>query len=245
MIIGYFIYHENYDVFVISAITIGYLHLINVYLNNKKKENELLENEDNIKIASEKNRIAIEMHDDLGADLSNLLFKLRIYQNHFKSHNMEDYNEIENFTKSIIKKVNETIWTLNSEKDNLKSLFNFMLKFLDDFLTPKNISFEFNEFNLNNERSMTVDKRRNIFHLFKDTLNFVTEEISLDKIYITLMEEPDFLKVIIRLPVKFENKNFQSQFLACIEYRLGALSAKYNIEQNQAEATQFTYEIPI
>lgn len=245
MIIGYFIYRYSYNYFIDVFFVVGYIYLILLYFSHKKKEKELLEKEDNQKIASEKTRIAIEMHDDLGADLSNLLFKLRMYQNHYKSQNMEDYHEIENFTKSIIKKVNETIWTLNSEKDNVKSLLHFMLKFLDDYLTPKNISFEFNDHILAKERAISVEKRRNIFHLFKELVNLVTVTNTTHKISISLMVEVDILKLLFKFQNKVEIIDFEASLGEILKNKIDALSANYSIDRNHTEFTQITFEIPI
>lgn len=149
-----------------------FLFLSGVYFSNRAKELQNIEAEDERLAEIEKTRIANEMHDDLGADLSNLLFKLRIYQNSLGNLNLDDYQEIEGFTKEIIKKVNETIWTLNSEKDNLLALGNFMLKFSEEFVSKFNINFQFINNIETQTRAISVEKRRNIFHLYKDAIKY-------------------------------------------------------------------------
>ena len=86
---------------------------------------------------------------------------------------LEEYHDIVNYTKEIIKKVNETIWTLNSEKDNLISLSNFMLKFMDEFFGKTNISYQFNQSETLPEKALQIEKRRNIFHLFKEAIKYI------------------------------------------------------------------------
>jgi glucose-6-phosphate-specific signal transduction histidine kinase len=180
---------ENFIYFSLFA----FLFLFGIYFNNRGKELEIIKQEDERKAEIEKTRIATEMHDDLGADLSNLLFKLRLYQNSIGNQHSGEYQEIETFTKEIIKKVNETIWTLNSEKDNLLSLCNFMQKFSEDFFEKNEINFKFiNEIKIDS-KVISIEKRRNIFHLYKDVIKYLI-----------------ISKVISSLTIKlkFEDNNF-------------------------------------
>lgn len=168
----------------LSLIIFQYLFLFGIFFSKRKKEKEIHQKEELLKLNSEKTRIALEMHDDLGADLSNFLFKLRMYQRQHPGLT-DDYHEIEDFSKNIIRKVNETIWTLNSEKDNLNALGNFMLKFLDEYLGPKGVTFEFKNNISGLNREVGVDYRRNIHYLFRETVKYLTSNI---KIKVLLVE---------------------------------------------------------
>lgn len=181
-----FNFSGDYFIEFILFIIMQYLFLLGIFFSNRKKEREVFEKEELLKLNSEKTRIALEMHDDLGADLSNFLFKLRMYQ---KQHPglADDYHEIEDFSKNIIRKVNETIWTLNSEKDNLNALGNFMLKFLDEYLGPKGVTFEFKNNISGLNREVGVDYRRNIYYLFRETVKYLTSiKINVLKVEINL-----------------------------------------------------------
>ena len=189
--------------------SLGYIYLLGTYYSHRKESQALSDKEDLRKIDTEKNRIAIEMHDDLGADLSNLLFKLRLYQNKNKDKNLAEFNEVENFTKEIIKKVNETIWTLNSAKDTLISLVNFMLRFMDESIGKSSIDYQFHYPKDLPEIYIPIEKRRHIFHLFKDqikTIVLMENTINLD---VNFKYENKFiyLSIIIKFKHDIEVKN--------------------------------------
>jgi hypothetical protein len=185
---------------------LSYIYLLGIYYSHRKENQELRDKEDLRKIDLEKNRIAIEMHDDLGADLSNLLFKLRMYQIKNKDKNIDEFHQVENFTKEIIKKVNETIWTLNSAKDTLNSLVNFMLKFMDEFLVNSDTKYQFQYNKDLPEIYIPIEKRRHIFHLFKDTIKSLVWADDISKLNVDFKYLDKFIYLIINVELKNKNE---------------------------------------
>jgi hypothetical protein len=237
---------DYYWYFTITAFT-AYIYLAGIYFSNRKKDRELAAQEDQIKIESEKTRIATEMHDDLGADLSNLLFKLRMYQNSKGNEYLQEYLEIESFTKEIIKKVNETIWTLNSEKDTLLSLCNFMLKFLDDFLGKTNIACQFQRAEHLPERAIMIEKRRNIFHLFKETIKYLVCFEGLTEVSINLKYEEHHLLILISYECNTTQilKTEQQNLLDLMQKRIEVLKAVFKNEMSDSGKNEIQFEIEV
>lgn len=232
--------------FIIISIC-AYIYLAGIYFTNKRKEREINEQEDQLKIDAEKTRIATEMHDDLGADLSNLLFKLRIYQNRNGNKHLEEYHEIENFTKEIIKKVNETIWTLNSEKDTLISLIHFILKFLDELLGKDHISYTFKNEIDGPDIAIPIEVRRNIFHLFKETMRFILLSDGIENVEVTFKLNKSNLQILICFNGKHNEhlKIEQQNLLDLMQLRISILNAIYTNEINEHGKNEITYRIEI
>jgi hypothetical protein len=242
-----FLYRTQEYLIFTTLLIAAYIYLAGIYYSNKLKERELEAQEDQVKIEGEKTRIANEMHDDLGADLSNLLFKLRIYQNSNGNKHLEEYHEIENFTKEIIKKVNETIWTLNSEKDTLISLSNFMLKFLDDFLGKTNIAYQFQRADHLPERAIMIEKRRNIFHLFKETIKYLVCFEGLTEVSINLKYEEHYLLILISYEWNTTQilKTEQQNLLDLMQKRIEVLKAVFKNEMSDSGKNEIQFEIEV
>ena len=242
----FYIISDDYSYFNI-IISSFYLYLLGTYYSNKRKERELNEQEDSKNIDKEKIRIAAEMHDDLGADLSNLLFKLRIYQNINSNKNIAEYQAIEGFTKEIIKKLNETIWTLNSEKDTLSSLSNFMLKFLDDFLGRDNIVYHYQNEIGSQDTLVVIEKRRSIFHLFKDTMKYIVLYDELQEVIVNLKFEDNTLLIHIGFKGKLTGPQNvkQQKLLELIEERINILKAVFTNEKNEVGTNEIIFKILI
>lgn len=221
------------------------IYILYLYINGKRKDRELLNNETDLKITNEKTRIATEMHDDIGADLSNILFKLKIYQSTHESKNAQAYLEIEQDTNAIIKKLNETIWSLNSDKDSLKSLENFMLKYLDDLLYKENITFKFNQLQSTSDIPVDIEKRRGLFHLFKATINYIISIPTVKHIDVRLhFEENEFIILITfngTIEDTEENKNKYQQ----ISEKADRLNAKLDLQNIPANENQITITLKL
>jgi glucose-6-phosphate-specific signal transduction histidine kinase len=242
----FYIISDDYFYFNI-IISSAYLYLLGTYYSNKRKERELNEQEDSKNIHKEKIRIAAEMHDDLGADLSNLLFKLKIYQNINGNKNIAEYQAIEGFTKEIIKKVNETIWTLNSEKDTLSSLSNFMLKFLDDFLERDSIVYHYQNEIGSQDTLVVIEKRRSIFHLFKDTMKYIVLYDELQEVIVNLKFEENTLLIHIGFKGKLTGPQNvkQQKLLELMEERINILKAVFTNEKNEVGTNEIIFKILI
>jgi hypothetical protein len=208
----------------------AFFFILGVYFSNRAKELQNIEAEDERQAEIEKTRIANEMHDDLGADLSNLLFKLRIYQNSLVNHNLDDYQEIEFFTKEIIKKVNETIWTLNSEKDNLLAMGNFMLKFSEEFVSKFNINFQFINNIETQTRAISVEKRRNIFYLYKEIMKSMTSVEGLSYLRVRLIYNNNVFSFKIQTQSSNSTKNndVRIMLLDSIQHKVQNIKATYS-----------------
>jgi signal transduction histidine kinase len=239
--------HSPEYFFILIIMTISYLYLAGVYYSYRNIEKVNDERNDLIKIENEKTRIAAEMHDDLGADLSNLLFKLRIYQNCNRELAVEEYYQIENFTKEIIKKVNELIWTLNSEKDTLNSLCNFMLKFLDEYLSAKNIGYEFNSNILQPEKHLDIEKRRAVFHLFKETIIYLSsfEEIKKLKANLKIEDKGMIISILYTCFINENLKSEQQELFDSLHQRIEYLGAIFDNNINVSGENEIKLQIEI
>lgn len=182
-----------------SASIAYYFFLIYTHFTNKKNERLQVYEKHETKVKKERKRIATEMHDDLGADLSNLMFKLKMYQASLGNQPTEDFQEIEQFTKTIITKVNETIWTLNSDKDNLLALSNFILKYVDDLFNKNQLKLQINNFETLPEKALSIESRRNIFQLFKHVLNHLIFLNIANNLLIDLKLDKDTLLIALHL----------------------------------------------
>ena len=240
-----FNYNEEDYIYFIFSTVVYYILLIGTSVLEKKKERQLLEKEGEEQIAQEKTRIAVEMHDDIGADLSNLLFKLRIYQNANGIKNIDEYHQIESFTKEIIKKVNETIWTLNGEKDNLISLNNFLLKYLDEFLSNSDINYRFIKTSSLDEVPITIEIRRNIFYLFKESIHYVCLFSGLNDLEVKIdYLENNIIIIIIDNALRQENEltKYQSLFIL-IENRITLLKGKMELKTQAGKYNELIFTV--
>ncbi|HRH64579.1 MAG TPA: histidine kinase, partial [Bacteroidia bacterium] len=119
----------------------------------------------------ERSRIAGEIHDDVGADLSNLLLKIRMNERLSETVKTSDLESLKKTTHNIIHKIDEIIWSLNSKRDTLKELINFTSNYFETLLSEHNLIGKIYFPEHMPEIMLNTELRRNIFLTLKEIGN--------------------------------------------------------------------------
>ncbi|MBK9729720.1 MAG: hypothetical protein IPO83_00240 [Chitinophagaceae bacterium] len=124
-------------------------------------------------LAEERNRISSDMHDDLGADLSNILMLTRISSESNKKDPLKtkQLSEIEQFTTRVIGKVDEIIWALNPNQDSLQDLVAYIKDYCGQFLDHQFLKGKITIPHPVPDKNITAAFRRNIFLVIKEGMN--------------------------------------------------------------------------
>ena len=96
-----------------------------------KNEREMMALQNKDKLLNERIRIADEMHDDLGADLSNLLMKIHRTERQSPDEKKEDFGVMKSYTGTLIQNVDQIIWSLNSNRDSMADMMSFISRYFE------------------------------------------------------------------------------------------------------------------
>ncbi len=154
---------------IIVAIVVVFIIIRFVAKRKYEKQLFLIENERNLSI--ERTRIADEMHDDVGADLSNLLLKIRMDEIKFAQKGAIDLIGLRQATSNIIKKMDEIIWSLNAQRDTLEGLVNFIAKYHQEVIYSNKITGKLKMPGQIADVSIRAELKRDIFLTVKEVLN--------------------------------------------------------------------------
>ncbi len=134
-------------------------------------EQQLQQYENSRALEIERSRIAGEIHDDVGADLSNLLLKIRMNERLSETVKTSDLESLKKTTHNIIHKIDEIIWSLNSKRDTLKELINFTSNYFETLLSEHNLLGKIYFPEHMPEIMLNTELRRNIFLTLKEIGN--------------------------------------------------------------------------
>jgi signal transduction histidine kinase len=121
-------------------------------------------------------RIATDLHDDLGANLSQIAILSEVL---LLGVGKEDramakmLSLITTTANESVESMSDIVWAINPKADSLQNLIQRMRRFASDGFTARNIEFEFRAPELNRGVKMGADLRREIFLLFKEAVNNV------------------------------------------------------------------------
>ncbi|HQW11916.1 MAG TPA: histidine kinase [Saprospiraceae bacterium] len=123
-------------------------------------------------VVEERNRIASEMHDDLGSGLTTILFLSdRLKKKHPNPQTDEIVSKIESNSKSLVSNMSEIIWTMNSRFDDALNLAGYMRSYASEFLTSNDMPLNFFISDNCGSQPIVGSKRRDLFLIYKEILH--------------------------------------------------------------------------
>ena len=171
--------------FLFAAIAVTVIiYVIRFYYNRKlEKQRVILEKQQAVE--KERTRIAIDMHDDLGAGLSTIRFlSEKVKRNTFSDVTKNDAEKIVANSDELVQKMNEIIWAMNEKNDTLEDLLYYTRSYAVEYCEENNLQCETHL--PENIPSVIVsgEIRRNIFLTVKESLHNSVKHAAANKIRI-------------------------------------------------------------
>lgn len=183
-------------------------------------------------LQNERNRIAGEMHDDLGGGLTTIKFvSQRVLRKLENSNDKALLQKIVNQSDALVKNMSEIIWAMNSKFDNLESTIAYMRRYAMEYLKDFNIELAFNsiEFRTNFNLSSTI--RRNLLLVMKEALNNVVKHSQATSVNIWMEERNGTLKILIKdNGIGIYSQNIIGNGIGNMKERVTTLSGSINFK---------------
>lgn len=138
-------------------------------------------------IERERNRIASEMHDDLGSGLTTIKYLSERAQKIIKNEESKDLiSRIEANAKDLVSNMSEIIWTMNTRYDDVVNLAGFMRRYAFGFLENYGIEMKFNIDESCGHQAINGETRRDLFLVFKEILHNSAKYSGAKSIFISI-----------------------------------------------------------
>lgn len=195
----------------------------------------------------ERSRIAGEIHDDVGADLSNLLLKIRMNERLSETVKSSDLESLKKTTHNIIHKIDEIIWSLNSERDTLKELINFTSNYFETLLREHNLKGKINFPEHLPEIVLNTELRRNIFLTLKEIGNNALKYSKAQSIHLNFSILQNQLHITISDDgIGFDiNKTYNGNGIKNIKKRLEECNGSIHINSDATSGTSYKLIFPL
>jgi two-component system, NarL family, sensor histidine kinase UhpB len=222
----------------VSAIIIGFL-LVNRYrvMNRTKR---LLE------IEKVRNNIARDLHDDMGSALSsiNILSQVALVE---KNGDTQNYlQRIGNQSARMMEDMGDMVWSINPRNDSIHQVVTHMREFTTEILESKNIEYHFVE-DIKEGLTLTAEQRKNLFLIFKETINNAAKYSGAKKIDIRLQLHDNRLV----LGIKDNGQGFDEQTtkagngLRNLRERAKEINATLILKSALGNGTEVELKLPI
>lgn len=127
-----------------------------------------------IELERVRTRIATDLHDDIGANLSLIAMLSEVSRGQLQrddSRLKEWLSTIATTSRDTVDSMSDIVWAVNPKRDHLRDLTRRMRRFADDILGARNIALRFREPDTGLDLKLGADLRREVFLIFKETIN--------------------------------------------------------------------------
>ncbi len=129
----------------------------------------------------ERQRISQEMHDDMGAGLTSMLFLSRAV-----SGQDEVAGKLRNTAAELVRKMNEIIWAMNHEQDTLDSLIAYLRINIAEALDNAGIDYHMDITEPVPEQAVGQEFRRNIFLVAREAVHNIIRHSAASRVQVQI-----------------------------------------------------------
>lgn len=197
-------------------------------------------------ITEERDRIAGELHDELGSDLSSIRF---LSEDLASGYNNGQAGRISELSKGAIEHMRDIIWALNSEEGSIQNLSNRFQDFSDKYGKQHQLSLSYiAEFGGNESKSVSSQTKRNLFLIFRELLQNILKHANATTVNVKFKVTPIELILVVTDDGKgFDlERNLSTGYgLQNIKRRVEQLSGKIDISSAKKGGTATTIRVPL
>lgn len=191
-------------------------------------------------------KVARDLHDDIGSTLSsiNISSQLALQQQGQSVHHL---TRIAENSLRMMESMSDIIWSINPLNDSLEQVLVRMKEFAAEILEPKNISYQFLTGHAQLALNLDVERRKNIFLIFKESVNNAAKYSEASQVTITIHSAGKLLQISI----EDNGKGFSlpttkgGNGLLNMELRAQAMGARLERASAPGQGTRIVVSIPL
>jgi signal transduction histidine kinase/ligand-binding sensor domain-containing protein len=232
----------------LAAFTLGLIALVR-YVSFRRLRLRLGELEQQAALHKERGRIAKDIHDDLGASLTQiaLLGELARQDTAEPEKAADRVGKISATARQAIKSLDEIVWAVNPRNDTLAHLIDYAGQFALDYLRLAGIRCRLDFPEQPPAREISTDIRHNLFLALKEALNNIVKHAHAREVWLRATADEQLLRFTIeddgcgfdRAP-----EDALADGLRNMRQRLTEIGGQCVIGSKPGAGTKVTFELP-
>jgi signal transduction histidine kinase len=195
-----------------------------------------------------RNEIARDLHDDMGSTLSSIHIISQLALKENQSGPLVNYfQRIAENSAKMMESMSDMVWSINPDNDSLQKMLVKMKEFSAEILEPKNMAYQFQGEETLNGTVLDVAKRKNIFLIFKESINNAAKYSECTFVDIQFVQIANDLLLTIRDNGKgFDHAKTQSgNGLKNMRDRAREINADFDLVTLQGQGTTLKLKLPL
>ena len=206
-----------------------------------------------------RSRIATDLHDDIGASLTQIAILSEVAQAGATNGNrklVEPLAKISEVSNELVGTMSDIVWSINPAKDHLRDLTQRMRRFASDVLSERGTAVKFAVPASADEISLNSNVRREVFLVFKEAINNIAKHSNARTVDVKL----DVTSTDVTLEVRddgdgftVEPPSFEDAFtaqgrsgngLASMRRRAAEMGGVFEIRSAPGQGTSIRLQLP-
>jgi signal transduction histidine kinase/streptogramin lyase len=187
----------------------------------------------------ERARIARDMHDELGARITQIM----LLNEAARQQPAPDFEPISDAIRNVSSTLDQIVWTTNPRNDTLEGLVDYMMEFAEEYLSPTGIELLLELPADIPDRSVPSDKRHHILLVVKEALNNIVKHAGASHVRLQIALQQDELRISIQddgSGFDSEEVSRTSNGLGNMRQRMESIGGKAQIESRVGSGTTIT-----
>ncbi|QNA43301.1 tetratricopeptide repeat-containing sensor histidine kinase [Lacibacter sediminis] len=205
--------------------------------------------EEQVHLQEMRNSISRNLHDDIGASLSNINILTELARRNAtdpdkaKEYLSKAADDIQHVSESL----SDIVWNINPRYDELNNLFVRMKRYAADMMDGKNISYEMNFPEDASEVKLGMDQRRDLYLIFKEAVNNMVKYSRATNAKVEVLISPNSMKLLVKdNGGGFDmNEVKEGNGLRNMQQRAALLKASLTVESEPGKGTTVNLDMPL
>jgi signal transduction histidine kinase/ligand-binding sensor domain-containing protein len=160
-----------------------------------RRELQLLERQRAVE--RDRARIAKDIHDDLGAGLTQIALLSELARRDTPEEAPAHLEQISGTARELTRAMDEIVWAINPRNDTLDSLLTYVCKFAQDYLGVARIRCRLDLPEQVPALPLTTEVRHNLFLAVKEALNNIVKHAQASEVWLRVTLSADRLAVVL------------------------------------------------
>jgi signal transduction histidine kinase len=137
-------------------------------------------------LEEERTRIARDIHDDLGATMTQIAMFSEVAQSHANAAVRDFLNDIFNCAHEATRSLDEIVWAIKPENDSLESLIRYLSRFVESYLRLAGLRFRLDAPDDLPSQVLTSTQRHNLFLTAKEAVHNVVKHAHASEVWLRI-----------------------------------------------------------
>ena len=195
-----------------------------------------------------RNRISADLHDELGSTLSGISIMGSLAKKELSDKQTPALlvDRIMEDVRQISGSLDDIVWNISPKNDSLSSLIARMTRYASELFEAKQISFKVEIPERLDDIKLSMEQRRNIYLIFKESVNNLVKYSKCTEAYVSIrMAKKNVFLTIRDNGVGFDpNVPTERNGIRNLKYRANSLKGSVEIQSAHGTGTCITLQFP-